>query len=89
MINNGDGSQNFCQAGWTVTRQLLPDLQLGAEIYTTGADQQGGKASTGLGVGVVYDFNECFHLLASFGPGIQSPSETNRYTWYVALATTF
>jgi hypothetical protein len=62
---------------------------LGAEIYHQTADTIGGKASTGLGFGATYDLNENFHLMASAGPGVQNPAQTDRVAWYTALLLTF
>jgi hypothetical protein len=88
-LDNGNGSKDWCQMGWAVTRQVLPDLNLGVEIYHQTADERGGKASTGVGAGAVYDLSINYHLLVSYGPGIQNASQTDRYTWYAALETTF
>lgn len=88
-LNRGGGSQNFCQAGWVLTRQILPNLQIGAEIVHQTADTKGGRASTGLGVGVRYDINNNFHLLGYVGPGLQNTAETARYTWYASVLLTF
>jgi len=87
-LNRGGDSEDFCQVGWVVTRQVMPALNLGVEVYHQGADTKGGKASTGVGVGAIYDLNDNYHLMASFGPGIQNAAETNRYTWYAALLFT-
>ena len=88
-INQGGGSQNFCKASWAVTKKVLPNLQLGAEVYYQSADTIGGKESTALGAGVIYDLSEHYHLLASLGPGIQDGPETNSYSWYAAFEFTF
>ncbi len=89
VINRGGKSQDFCLAGWVLTRQILPNLQLGAEIYHQTADIKGGRASSGLGGGLLYDVNDHYHLLASVGPGIQNADETNRTSWYVAMLFTY
>ena len=89
VINLGGDSQNFCLAGWAITRRVLPDLRIGAEIYHQTADTRGGRASTGIGAGVVYDLSNRYHLMGSFGPGIQNAGDTNRYSWYTALLFTF
>lgn len=88
-LNSGDGAKNYCLAGWALTRQVLPALNLGAEIYHQTADTHGGKASTGLGMGATYDLSDNYHLMASYGPGIQNAAETNRTSWYAALLMTF
>ena len=88
VLNNGDGGQNFCMAGWVVAREMAPGLRVGAEIYHQSADTHGGHASSGVGAGAIYDLSDNYHLMASFGPGIQNAAETNRYTWYAALLFT-
>ncbi|HEX4302151.1 MAG TPA: transporter [Rhizomicrobium sp.] len=88
-LNHGGDSQNFCQLGWTLTNQVTPQLQLGAEVYHQTVDTKGGRASTGLGFGAVYDLNETCHLMASVGPGVQNADETQRYAWYAAVLFTF
>jgi hypothetical protein len=88
-INRGGASQNFCLMGWALTCQALPDLQIGAEIYHQTADTRGGRASTGIGAGIIYDLSDHYHLMASLGPGIQNASDTNRASWYTALLFTF
>ena len=89
VIDHGNGAHNFCQLGWVLTDQITTSLQIGAEIYHQTAETVGGRATTGIGVGAIYDLNENYHLLASFGPGIQNAAETNQESWYVAVLTTF
>jgi hypothetical protein len=74
-INRGGDSQNFCQAGFAVTDQVKPDLQLGAEIFRQTADTIGGLDMTSVGTGVRYDLNDHFHLLGYIGRGIQNTNE--------------
>jgi hypothetical protein len=89
VLNRGGDSQDFCQVGWALTNQVSSKLQLGAEIYHQTADTRGGRASTGLGFGAIYDLSDNYHLLASGGPGIQNPETTGRYLWYAAVLLTF
>ncbi|MGC9954307.1 MAG: transporter [Rhizomicrobium sp.] len=88
-INRGGDSQNFCLMGWALTRQVSPNLRIGAEFYHQTADTRGGRASTGIGAGAVYDLSDHYHLMGSFGPSIQNAGETSRYSWYMALLFTF
>ena len=88
-LNNGGGSQDYCQIGWAVTREVTPTLHLGTEIYHQTADTRGGRATTGLGAGAVYDLSDHYHLMASIGPGIENAAETDRYSWYTAMLFTF
>ena len=57
-----------------IARQVLPNLQIGAEVFHQTAEIQGGRASTTLGGGVKYDLNETYHLLGYVGPTIQNAS---------------
>lgn len=89
VLNRGADSHDFCLAGWALTRQVAPALQLGAEIVHQTPDVRGGRASTGMGAGLLYGLNENFHLLAYAGPGLQNVAQTGRYSWYTALLLTF
>jgi hypothetical protein len=89
VFNRGGGSQNFCLAGWAFTYQLLPKMQLGAELFHRTADTKGGRATTSVGVGVKYDVSDNYHLLGYIGPTLQSAAETDRYTWYASVLFTF
>ena len=89
VLNHGGDSQNFCLFGAALVRQLVPQLQLGAELVHQSADAHGARATTGLGAGIRYDFNQTYHLLAYAGPGLQNAAETDRYSWYVSVLFTF
>jgi len=88
-LNKGGGSKNYCLVGWALTREVLPALHIGAEIYHQTADTRGDKTTTGLGLGATYDLSDHYHLMASFGPGIQNAAETDRTSWYTAMQFTF
>ena len=89
VVNRGAGAQDFCLAGWALVRQILPKLQLGAELVHQTADTKGGRPSTGIGVGLRYDISDNYHFLAYAGPGLQNAAETARYAWYVSVLLTF
>ena len=88
-LNRGGNSENFCLTGWTVTRQVLPDLLIGAEIFYQTTDTKGGRATTTVGGGFKYDLSENYHLLGYFAPAVQNASTTNRYVWYGSVLWTF
>jgi hypothetical protein len=88
-VISGRSSQNFCLSGGVVTYQLLPKLQLGAELFHTTADGNGTPASTTVGLGARYDLNETYHLLGYVRRGIQNANETNQYSWYASILFTF
>ena len=82
-------AQDYCLAGGVVTSKILPNLQLGLEFFHQTGDSAGTPASSSLGIGVTYDLNDNYHLLGYVRRGIQNASETDRYSWYGALLTTF
>lgn len=88
VINRGGDSQDYCLMGWALSRRVLPDLLIGAEIVHQGADTKGGRASSGVGGGLIYDISENVHLLAYAGPGLQNTAETARFNWYSSILFT-
>ena len=88
-FNNSGSSKDYCLIGWVLTRTITPALHIGAEVYHQTADTRGGRATTGIDAGATYDLSENYHLMASFGPGIQNATEANRTSWYTALLFTF
>jgi Putative MetA-pathway of phenol degradation len=88
QINRGGDSKDFCMAGWALTRQVTPNLQLGAEIVHQSADTKGGNSSSQFGVGLRYDLNDHYHVLAYVGPSIQNAASDD-YAWYTSFLLTF
>jgi hypothetical protein len=80
---------DFCQAGAVLTYQLLPKLQVGAELFHQTADASGTPATTSLGVGWRYDLNDNYHLLGYVRRGIENTSQTDQYSWYASVLFTF
>jgi hypothetical protein len=88
-LNRGGDSQNFCELGLVVTRQVVSNLNAGLEIFHQTSNTIGGQATTSLGVGVRYDVNDHYHLLGYVGRGIQNADETDRFNWYTSILFTF
>lgn len=88
-INRGGDARDYCLAGWALTRQVLPNLQLGGEVFRETPDTKGGAASTVFGLGATYDVNETFHLLGYANTGLQNTDETGEASWYAAVLFTF
>jgi hypothetical protein len=88
-LHQGGNSQNFCQLGLVVTRQVSSTLQAGLEIFHQSADTIGGQPTTSLGLGVRYDVNDHYHLLGYVGRGIQNADQTDRFNWYTSILFTF
>jgi hypothetical protein len=88
-VVSGRAAQNFCLTGGVVTYQLLPKLQLGAELFHQTADGNGTPASSTVGLGARYDLNDTYHLLGYVRRGIQNTNETDQYSWYASVLFTF
>ena len=88
-INRGGNSQNFCLMGAVLARRIVPNLQVGLELFHQTPDTQGGLPTTSVGAGVTYDLNQNFHLLGYLGRGIENAQATDRYNWYTAVLFTF
>jgi len=82
-------SHDFCMYGATLTRQVLPKLQLGVEMFHQTADRAGTPATTSLGLGAKYDLNKNIHLLGYAAKGVQNAQIANQYSWYAAILFTF
>lgn len=80
---------DFCEAGAVLTYQLLPKLQVGAELFHQTANSQGTPPSSSLGVGWRYDVSTNFHLLGYIRRGVENTEQTDRYSWYTSVLFTF
>lgn len=87
-INPGTGNRNYWTGGLAVTRQFGEQLTLGVEADRQGADAIGGRASTSLGVGAIFDLKGPLRLLASGGPTF-SDDGTASFHSFVALGLDF
>lgn len=88
VLNHGGDARDYCFAGWVLTRQLRPNLQLGAEIYHQTADTDDARDKTLAGVGIRYDVSERLHVLAYGSGGIQNAASEHQYSWYAAMLFT-
>lgn len=52
------------------------------------SSELGVTQSTGFNIGGIYDFTNNYHLLFSFGRGLQNAKETNEFSWYIGFEVT-
>jgi Putative MetA-pathway of phenol degradation len=88
-LNNGGSSRDYCTGSWALAYQVLPQLQLGAELVYQSPDTRGAASTFSTGAGVRYDLDKTYHLMAYAGPGLANAGETDRYSWYAAILFTF
>lgn len=87
-INPGPGNQNYWQVGWAVLRKMAPNFSAGAEIFRQTADTTGGRPTTSIGIGMLYDLSDAFHIVGSANTGIENHRDGNGYSYFVALEWT-
>jgi hypothetical protein len=75
---------NAVGAGWLLQRELIGKLLLGTEAYVT-IPTNGDPVETQLNLGLVVNFTERHHLLASAGPAFGGDA---RAQWYLAYQLT-
>jgi hypothetical protein len=88
-INPGLEQRNWWLAALGVTREIIPELTIGAEIFHNTASEREGHDGTGVNVGAVYDISEHHHLLFSVGRNIQNAAEQNQFSTYIGYQLTF
>ncbi len=89
VLNRTRDTQNYCFAGWALTREVVEGLRLGAEVYHQGASDKGGAVATLVGGGLTWDISENYHFLAYGGPGLENATATGRQDFYTAILFTF
>jgi hypothetical protein len=87
-LNHGDGGRDYTYFGWAITRQLLPSLQLGTEVFHRSATALDALPTTSVNIGLRYDVSEHLQLLGASGPGIQNAAQAGTHSWYLALLFT-
>jgi hypothetical protein len=85
----GRRAVDFCQTGAVLAYQLLPKLQIGAEIFHQTSDSLGAPATTSAGIGWKIDLTDNYHLLGYVRRGIENADQTDGYSWYASVLFTF
>ncbi len=88
-INPGDRNRSFTLVGGALTRSVTERLNLGVELYHQTPAVVGEHAQTNLGVGVIYQLTKHIALMASGGPGLESPRDAGQSAVYVSLQLTY
>lgn len=88
-INPGYGNRNYWTGGIAVSRQVTSKVLIGVEADRHGADTVGGKGSTSLGIGAIYQMKAPFRLLASGGPTFEDGGGGAGFHAFLALGLDF
>ena len=57
-------------------------------LFHQPSSEIGVTQSTGFNIGGINDFTNNYHLLFSFGRGLQHAKETNEFSWYIGFQVT-
>ena len=87
-INPGPGNRDYWTGGIAVSHQFGERLVVGLEAARQGADTVGGRSSTSLGIGAIYDLPGPLRLLASCGP-TREDSGARSFHAFAALGIDF
>ncbi len=88
QVNPGGNQRNFALVGWAATYSFSERLNLGVEIYHQTPASIGGPALTNLGFGAIYQMTDHWAVMASGGPGLQTPSRSGSSAFYASLQFT-
>ena len=89
VVNPGPENRNYWTVGSALQRQIGDRLSIGAEVTREGPVDLVDRASTGVGLGVVYRIKAPFSLLLRGGPVFEDGGGKARYHSYVALGLDF
>jgi hypothetical protein len=81
-FNPGPGNLSYWYIGWLLQRHLSELATLGAEIFYTTADRTDGSGNLRFNVGLILDFTQNHHLLASAGRSIAGETRLLGYLAY-------
>ena len=78
-INPGKDNRNWWLMGAMLQRKLTDRVAVGAEIFHQTAQVSGGRSTTYLNPGMIWDLNELEHVLLSVGHTVQGSSGWQAY----------
>jgi len=84
-LNPGQGNHDYWRGALAISRQFTPRLLAGIEADRQGADTEGKKGSTRIGMGAIYQLKAPFRLLASGGPVFEDGGGTVGLHGFIAL----
>jgi hypothetical protein len=88
-INPGPGNRDYWTGGIALARQVFRPLLVGFEADRQGADTDGGRAATSLGLGAILQLKPPFRVLGSAGPTFVDGQRAAGFHAFVALGLDF
>jgi len=87
-INPGQGNRDYQLFGWAVTHTVTSRLNVGLEVYHQTASVVHGRPLTNIALGIIYQMSKHFALMASGGPGVESPAQSGQAAFYASIQYT-
>ncbi|HEX4377540.1 MAG TPA: hypothetical protein VHZ99_10370 [Steroidobacteraceae bacterium] len=87
-FNPGTGNRNFLIYGWALQRQLTTRLSSGVEVFGQTSDSAHDRSATAVGIASQYDFSSLWHIVVSVNTGVAAASQSDRYSYNLALKWT-
>lgn len=89
VINRHTGRKGYWAGGLAALRSFGKHLQLGGEVFYTGAASADDPPAVGFNVGGIYALTERDRILFSVGRGFTHVRETNRFSGYMGYQREF
>ena len=87
-FNSGSGNRDYVIYGGALERQWTEDFSVGAELFGQSSDHVHGRCATAIGIAAQYDFSRLWHVIGSVNTGIAAASQSDRFSYNVALKWT-
>lgn len=87
-INPGADNRNYVIYGWALERALTEHFALGGELFGQTSDNIHDRAAAAAGIAAEYDFSELWHVIGSVNTGVVAASQSDRFSYNVALKWT-
>ncbi|WP_341315460.1 transporter [Paraburkholderia sp. IMGN_8] len=83
VVNRHANEKGYWIAGWAAVRKINEQLELGGELFYTGAATVADPSSLAFNLGGQYSFTDHDRLLFSVGCGLTHVKQTNQFSYYL------
>jgi hypothetical protein len=83
VINRHRNEKGYWIAGWAAVRKINEQLELGGEVFYSGAANSADPSSLSFNLGGKYSLTDHDRLLFSVGRGITHVNQTNQFSYYL------
>jgi hypothetical protein len=83
VVNHHANEKGYWIAGWAAVRKINEQLELGGEVFYTGAARDANPSSLAFNLDGQYSFTDHDRLLFSAGRGLTHVRQTNQLSYYI------